>query len=80
MAFAQYQLAVHLIRKGCHPKADVPVGTEISTVGLKEWQPAFFVNFLSGSSVVLKILERFLDAGSPQERDTAFESQKGDSG
>jgi hypothetical protein len=29
----------------------------------EEWQPAVFVNFLKGSNAVLKILERFLDAG-----------------
>ena len=29
------------------------------------WQPAVFVNFLKGSNAVLKILERFLDAGLP---------------
>ena len=33
VAFAQCQLAVHLTREGFHPKADVPVGTEIWRVG-----------------------------------------------
>ena len=31
----------------------------------EEWQPAVFVNLLKGSNAVLKILERFLDAGLP---------------
>ena len=44
------------------------------------WQPAVFVNFLTGSNAVLKILERFLDAAPPpEERDNVFESQKGES-